>query len=217
MTIQQLEPALLFDSNIYLLSGTRTVLIDTGTGFAVDATVASLKKTLDGRRLDMIVITHRHYDHVGGLKRLMDEFSPDVVYAGKEDAVPLREGDSESTMGTAFGGSIVPMNVTDLKEGDVIDIGDHKLVVIDTPGHTIGSISLSDSVTGALFTGDVVFVDGVGRYDHPTASREQLVGSLHKLANIDVDGFYPGHGPSVQKGGKEYILRGLRMMEGGVL
>jgi len=213
--IHQLEPAVLFDSNIYLLIGDKTVLIDTGTGFQADATAASIKKLLDGRPLDIVVITHRHYDHVGGLKRVISEFRP-KVYAGALDAVPLREGDSESTMGTVFGGSIEPMEVTDMNDGDAIDIGAHRLVAIETPGHTSGSISLTDTVTGALFTGDVVFVDGVGRYDHPTADRDQLVSSLRRLAGIDVNGFYPGHGPALRAGGAEYIRRGLKMMESGL-
>ena len=50
MSIQQIEPALLFDSNMYLISGSdRTALIDTGTGFMVDATIKSLKELLAGR------------------------------------------------------------------------------------------------------------------------------------------------------------------------
>ena len=211
MTIEQLEPAVLFDSNIYLLTGDKTLLIDTGTGFQVKETIASLRKLLDGRELDIVILTHRHYDHVGGLAAIIEEFRPEV-YAGAADAVPLREGDSESTMGTAFGGSIPKMDVDDLMDGDVIDIGAHRLRVIDTPGHTSGSISLIDMVTGSLFTGDVIFVDGVGRSDLPTSSRMQLVESLRKLMNLDIDGFYPGHGPCVRKGGKEYIERGLNVI-----
>ena len=213
MAIIQLEPAILFDSNIFLVTGERTVLIDTGTGFKVEETVKEIKRILGGRGLDAVVITHRHYDHVGGLRGLIKEFSP-KVYAGTLDAVPLREGDSESTMGTSFGGTIDEMDVEDLKDGDVIDLKDHKLLVIETPGHTSGSISLSDQVTGALFTGDTVFTDGIGRYDLPTASRDQLVASLQRLSGMDIHGFYPGHGPSVPEGGKEYVERGLRMMEG---
>jgi len=213
MAITQLEPAILFDSNIFLVTGERTVLIDAGTGFKVEETIKEIKRILGGRKLDVVVITHRHYDHVGGLRGIIKEFSP-KVYAGSLDAVPLREGDSESTMGTSFGGTIDEMDVEDLREGDVIDIKDHRLLVIETPGHTSGSISLSDQVTGALFTGDTVFTDGIGRFDLPTASRDQLVASLQRLSGMDIHGFYPGHGPSVKEGGREYIERGLRMMEG---
>jgi Zn-dependent hydrolases, including glyoxylases len=213
MAITQLEPAILFDSNIFLVTGERTVLIDAGTGFKVEETIKEIKRILGGRKLDVVVITHRHYDHVGGLRGIIKEFSP-KVYAGSLDAVPLREGDSESTMGTSFGGTIDEMDVEDLREGDVIDLKDHRLLVIETPGHTSGSISLSDQVTGALFTGDTVFTDGIGRFDLPTASRDQLVASLQRLSGMDIHGFYPGHGPSVKEGGREYIERGLRMMEG---
>jgi len=114
-----------------------------------------------------------------------------------------------------FGGKISPTDVKDLNDGDIIDIGAHKLRIIWTPGHTIGSISIYDEVTGSLFTGDVVFVGGVGRYDLPTASADQLKDSLRRLSKMDIKGFYPGHGPSVQKGGKEHILKGLSMIGGG--
>ena len=96
MSIRQIEPALLFDSNMYLIVGSdRTALIDTGTGFMVDATIKSLKELLGGRKLDIVILTHRHYDHVGGLRGIIKEFSP-RLYAGPDDAKPLREGDSES-------------------------------------------------------------------------------------------------------------------------
>ena len=212
MTIVQLESALLYDANMYVIIGSeKTALIDTGTGFQVDASIISLKKVLDGRSLDYVFITHRHYDHVGGLGKIIKEFSP-IVYAGEADAVPLREGDSESTMGTKFGGKIEPMKVVGLKEGDKFSMGGHRLVAMETPGHTIGSICLYDEITGALFTGDTVFVDGVGRTDLLTASSEQLKSSLKKLRNIDCNGFYPGHGPALKKGGNEQIEKGLRAM-----
>ena len=212
MTIEQLEPASLYDSNIYLLLGERTVLIDTGTGFEADSTIKSLKKVLNGRSLDIIILTHRHYDHVGGLDTIAKKFKTKEVYAGKQDAQPLREGDSKSTLGMAFGGKIFPSDVKDLNDGDIIDIGAHRLRAIWTPGHTIGSISLYDEVTKSLFTGDTVFYNGVGRYDLPTSSLDQLIDSLRTLSKIEIAGFYPGHGPAVQKGGNESILRGLKVL-----
>lgn len=212
MSIRQIEPALLFDSNMYLISGAeRTALIDTGTGFMVDATIKSLKELLDGRKLDIVILTHRHYDHVGGLRGLIKEFSP-KLYAGPDDAKPLREGDSESTLGTKFGGSIDPMDVTDFCEGDKIDLGGHVLTAIYTPGHTIGSISVLDEVTGSLFSGDTVFVDGVGNTIHPTGSEKMLIDSLKKLSEIQFSGLYPGHGPIVTSGGQEFVAKGLKMM-----
>lgn len=213
MAVIQVEPALLFDSNMYVIIGSqRTALIDTGTGFAADATVKSISSVLGERKLDVIILTHRHYDHVGGLRRIIKEFSPSQIYAGPADAEPLRKGDSESTLGTKFGGSIDPTDVIDYSDGDVIDLGDHRLRCIETPGHTIGSISIMDEQTGALFSGDTVFIDGVGNTIHPTGSDRMLIGSLKKLATLDINGLYPGHGPTVTKGGIEFIKKGMKMM-----
>ena len=212
MSITQVESALLFDSNMYLLVGSeRTALIDTGTGFAVDATIDSLKKHLGGRKLDIVILTHRHYDHVGGLRGIIREFSP-VLYAGPEDAAPLREGDSESTLGTKFGGSIDPMEVIDFCEGDRIDLGGHVLRSIYTPGHTIGSICVLDEVTGSLFSGDTVFVDGVGNTTHPTGSEKMLIESLKKINDMQFNGLFPGHGPIVTKDGHRFVEKGLKLM-----
>ncbi|MCL2142958.1 MAG: MBL fold metallo-hydrolase [Methanomassiliicoccaceae archaeon] len=212
MAIEQVELAQLFDSNIYLISGDRTVLVDAGIGFQADDTIGFLKKMLNRRKLDVLVLTHRHYDHVGGANAIIKEFHPSKVYAGKYDSKPLKEGDRASTLGERFGGPLDPMDITELNDGDVIDIGAHRLRVIWTPGHTIGSISLYDEITGALFTGDTAFVGGVGRWDHPTGSPEQLIDSLKKLNALKINGFYPGHGPSVPEGGNEHIINGLRMM-----
>lgn len=214
MTIQQLEQGLLFDSNMFVIIGSKsTALIDTGTGFASDVTIKALTKVLNGRSLDIVILTHRHYDHVGGLGNIVEAFHP-KVYAGKLDAVPIRDGDSDSTLGTKFGGHIEPTEVTDFNEGDEIDLGGHILTPYDSPGHTIGSIVVLDKVTRSLFSGDTFFVDGVGNYTHPTGSGEMLLQSLEKLEGLDFDALYPGHGPAVRSGGKQYIGKAITIMKG---
>lgn len=213
MSIVQLDSALLYDSNIYLVKGSqRTALIDTGTGFAAQAVISNIRDALEGRKLDIVILTHRHYDHVGGLASVIDEFSPEGIYAGPLDAEPLRKGDSESTLGTKFGGSIRPTDVRDFNEGDRLALGGHTLMAISTPGHTIGSVCIIDEDTGALFSGDTLFVGGVGNTTHPTGSEEMLTASLRKLADIRFDGLYPGHGPALKKGGQEQVAKGLALM-----
>lgn len=214
MSIIQLKSALLYDSNIYLLIGSeKTALIDAGTGFSNDAYVAELRSLLGGRPLDLIIITHRHYDHVGGLAPMQDAFSPSEICAGEADAVPLRSGDSESTLGTKFGGSIRPTDVRGLSDGEVIDLGGHRLRVIETPGHTSGSISLLDEATSSLFSGDCFFVDGVGRTDLPTASAVQMRSSLDRLTGIEFTALYPGHGPFVKNDAKRFLDKAIRLLE----
>lgn len=211
MAFRMLKQTLLFDSNKYLIEGDRPILVDTGTGFKVDQAIAEIKDLLEGRDLQMIVLTHRHFDHVGGAKTIADEFSAKVMMAPRDSQV-VREGDSEATLGTDFGGRIEPIDVTDLEEGQILSTGLHDLEVIYTPGHSGGSIALYDRANRALISGDTVFVGGIGRYDTPSASLQELVSSLRKLSELDVEALHPGHGPAVDSRGGEHIRNGLRML-----
>ena len=210
MAITQVQLASLYDSNIYLISGSeKTALVDTGTGFASDAICSSLQKLLAGRHLDMVFLTHRHFDHVGGLEAIIDMFHPDDVYAGHRDAEPLRQGDSESTLGVNFGGSIPMLDVTDVRDGDIFDLGGHRLRVIETPGHTVGSICILDETSQSLFSGDTFFFNGYGRCDHPTGSIGDLIVSLKKLKNYQFKSLYPGHGPSIKDNGRDCLDKAI--------
>lgn len=188
------------------------MLVDTGTGFNPEPSLNSIRKLLNNRRLDYLVLTHRHFDHVGGMARIIKEFSPGRILMGEGDAEPIREGDSEATMGTAFGGRIERTDVEGLKEGDVLDLGDWTLTVIETPGHTAGSICLYDAERKALFTGDLLFMNGVGNTTDPTGDAGELKASLRKLSGYDIIGLYPGHGPYLAKGGYEQLRGAMRMM-----
>lgn len=211
MSIKQLEPVILFDSNMYIIDGEKPILVDCGTGFKVEKNIAAILDHLDGRRLQAIVLTHRHFDHVGGAAAI-SRATGATLYAGEADAVPLRAGDSKSTLGTDFGGSIPSLDVIGLKDGDVLDTGLHILQVVATPGHTIGSISLHEKATKTIICGDTLFVNGVGRYDVPTSSREDLVGSLRRLHALQAEHMYPGHGPSFHGRVSEQTAIGLMML-----
>ena len=92
-----------------------------------------------------------------------------------------------------LGGEKSPRPDRLLKDGDIINIGRTKLTVIHTPGHTKGSICLY--TPGHLFTGDTLFVGGVGRTDLPGGSMSQMLKSIHeKLYTLPGDTHvWPGH------------------------
>nr|HPR42673.1 MBL fold metallo-hydrolase [Candidatus Methanofastidiosa archaeon] len=83
-----------------------------------------------------------------------------------------------------------------LKEGDLVENGEHRLEVIHTPGHTSGSICLLDKANDTLFCGDTWFYNGVGRTDLPSGSLDDLGESFKKLSRYDVGHICPGHGAS---------------------
>ncbi len=182
------------------------MLIDTGSGTVSAPIIGYIDELLNGRKLDYIVLTHHHYDHTGGLKDLVPVFKSEVL-AGPGDAHKIRMGGPDGI----FGVDVTPCpEVRVIAEGLKIDLGEHLLEVIETPGHTEGGISLYDHKTRSLFSGDTVFADGIGRTDFEGGDTEQLRESLRKLKKYDILNLYSGHGPVIEGKGNDSIIRGLR-------
>jgi glyoxylase-like metal-dependent hydrolase (beta-lactamase superfamily II) len=81
--------------------------------------------------------------------------------------------------------------------GDVVEVGDIKITLIHTPGHTPGSVCLQAPDEGVLFSGDTLFAGGWGRVDLPGGSAEQIVESLARLSELESPtAVFPGHGPT---------------------
>jgi Zn-dependent hydrolases, including glyoxylases len=212
MTIHSIDCSGMFGSNIFLIVGTRTVLVDAGSGVLPKRMISEIKGILKDRRLDMIVLTHCHFDHIGGAKALTDEFGSDIM-AGIGDAPYIANGDPEYTAARMFGSRLSQLDVMELVEGDIIDLGDHRLRVVNTPGHTMGGICLYDEITRSLFSGDTVFSGGVGRTDLISGSTRDLINSLRKLKDLDISTLYPGHGDCASDGNRA-VKYGLIMMGG---
>ncbi len=206
VSLGTIEPS---DSNTYLVKGSRNILVDTGLGLHPEELLDRIAKSLGSERLDAVVLTHCHIDHIGGLKAVAKRFGC-KAYAHKDDAVHIRNGDSRYTLDLDFGIDAGPMDVEDLEDGRIIDIGDHRLEVIHTPGHTEGCICLYDRVTKALITGDTLFINGMGRTDLPGGSFATMIASLKKLAGVDFDGIYPGHGEHSPHQGHDCLIHVLR-------
>ena len=164
-------------ANCYVVAeGNTCVLIDPG------AQGAQLIGWLKDNHLtpEAVLLTHGHYDHVGAVQALVQEFGMDVY---------LHKGDTTMTGDLAKG---LYWNKI-YAEGDTVAVGGMEFSVLHTPGHTPGSVCLKLGQT--IFAGDTLFAGSCGRTDFPGGSWEQMMGSLRRLSQMEETcTVLPGHG-----------------------
>lgn len=209
MAVHLIPPIVPYDSNVYVLTGSRNFLIDTGTGLRSGVLIERIEDAVGDSGLDSVILTHCHFDHIGGLKAVVDRFGC-KAFCLPPDSDHIRNADSRFILGDMFGIRIQGIDVSDMADGDVFDNGEHRLRVIPTPGHTAGSACLYDEVSCDLFSGDTVFLDSIGRCDFPSGSIDSIARSIARLSNIDIRGLYPGHGEISATYGSDCIARALR-------
>ena len=176
-----------FASNTY-------VIASSGECAVIDPTVP-YSDTLVSGRLKYIFITHAHFDHILEVDTWRAATGA-PVYVSLADRDALRDPVRNcyklffGTDGGYFGEAEI------MREGDVFDIGDETLTVMETPGHTVGSVILFNSEVA--FVGDTVFAGGgYGRWDLPGGDYDALRGSIKSVMALDGGiRLYPGHGGS---------------------
>ncbi|MFX0209646.1 MAG: MBL fold metallo-hydrolase [Candidatus Hodarchaeota archaeon] len=189
------------DCNVFIIeSKGESLMIDSGLGLGFGGQKSSneiLKDAISSKNISQILLTHGHIDHVGGIMALQSEIKLEVI-TSEIEAQHLKLGDS-SYVEPFMGSQCLPIEITkEVVEGDVLNIGDFSFRILHTPGHTHGSISLWDETNQILISGDTVFPQGsFGRTDLRTGSSEQMVASLERLSNLDIQVLLPGHMPPV--------------------
>ena len=142
-----------------------------------------------------ILLTHGHFDHVGAVAALVKKYKA-PVYLSKEDRAFLES--PKEVRASAFGMQIEAAEVdVFVKEEDEIPFSEGNIKVIETPGHTLGSVCYL--FENYLFAGDTLFNGSIGRTDFPESDHSLMVESLKKLKKLD-DEIYvlSGHGPESQ-------------------
>ncbi|MDT7862282.1 MAG: MBL fold metallo-hydrolase [Saccharolobus sp.] len=173
------------------------VIYDNDKAIVIDAG-GDMKEVIDFIRknklnLSYIIATHGHFDHVMGVNQLKREFPSSIFLINERDLGLLKRASSMAL-------SLLNLMISDVtlpdgyvKEGDEIRLGEGKLKIVETPGHTMGSICIL--ANGYIFTGDTLFYGTVGRTDLG-GSEKLLRDSLERLKGLQDELIvYPGHGP----------------------
>jgi len=145
-------------------------------------------------KLSAIVNTHGHLDHICGNKFLKETFNIPILAHEKE--IPNFEAALSYSELFDFKFEESPHPDKFIKEGDKITFGNSFLYVIETPGHTAGSISLLSEKKEALFSGDLLFKGSIGRTDLPGGNLDVLYDTLkNKILKLpEKTVVFAGHG-----------------------
>ncbi len=175
-------------TNCYILSsGGELAVIDPGG----DPDRILVKVEEAGGTVKYVINTHGHIDHVSANPQVMDATGAELLIH-ELDAAML--GEPDLNLASLMGFAVEPVVPTrTLAEGDEVVVGEERMKVIHTPGHTPGGICLIGD--GFAFTGDTLFLDSIGRTDFPGGSDEEMKASLLRLQTLlsKEAMLYPGH------------------------
>jgi glyoxylase-like metal-dependent hydrolase (beta-lactamase superfamily II) len=150
----------------------------------------------DGWMISHILLTHTHFDHIGGLSDVKEATGAPIFV--HPDAVPMMKN---TTMSAAFFGLKVPAPPAPdemLQHGQVLKVGKLEIHALYTPGHAPGHICFHLPAYQVVFAGDLLFQEGVGRTDLPGGNYQEMMDSIKNqlLSMPDETQVFPGHGLS---------------------
>ena len=193
--------------NTYLIDGPTPILVDPGHANLLDhvrQSMANVNMALDD--LGVILCTHAHPDHIEAVEKHKPSQALFAIHPTDWQLVLSMEPQLLA-MGLHLENVIPDFFIT---EG-TLDIGGTNLQVFHTPGHSPGSVCFYWPRHKALFTGDLIFKEGLGRTDLPGGDSAQLKKSISRMAELDLEWILPGHGEIIR--GAVDVRRNFEQLE----
>jgi hydroxyacylglutathione hydrolase len=181
-------------ANAYLVRGSsRTIMIDVGLSTNYPHLLTCLKHLgVTPDKIDMVVLSHEHLDHIGAAYHFHGRT---YIAAHRLAANKIMLRDDFSMLRKMFNEPNVPINIDIwLEEGNLIDLGNFRLTVMYTPGHTSACITLFDAEKGLLFASDTLMPGGVMGGVFGSGSISDYIQSLERLKGLDSRILLSGHG-----------------------
>lgn len=157
--------------------------------------------------IDLVINTHEHFDHIGANCYFHETA---FIAAHRFAATKIELQDAYVTLSRTKGDDHAIKSRAHwwLENRDLIDLGEYKLKILHTPGHTSGCICIYEPFKRFMFTGDTVFAGGTLSNIAHSGSAGDYVNSIERLNTMKVNEFYPGHG-AVSKTPEEDMLRAV--------
>ncbi len=194
--------------NTYLIDDAKKILIDPGHRHLFDHVERGLSALgLDVGDVDLVLCTHAHPDHLEAVSAFRKAGTLFALHRKDWELVVSMKPFVQAGYGID---ARMPAPDFFLEEG-TLKVGRRTLQVYHTPGHSPGSVCLYDPDEKVLFTGDLIFKEGLGRTDLPGGNSDQIKQSIRRLQGLDVEYLLSGHGPILS--GKREIKENYDFLE----
>lgn len=194
--------------NSFFIGGDAGVLIDPGLSiFFPDLMIRMEEDGITQNDIRYIVNTHSHPDHFEASELFNEEKGVSVCILREEKEFYDATGKNMYGM---FGLRAPEIAIDRILEKGTAELGGESFEIVHTPGHSPGSLSLYWPAKKALFPGDVIFFQSVGRTDFPGGDSQLLKESIRKLSQLDVEYLLPGHMDIIQ--GNDAVQRNFTLI-----